>query len=163
LGRLSGLTPDELEVLEYASLLHDLGKIGVNEAILNKEGPLTAEECARIKEHADIGEKILQGIPMMEFVATIIGAHHENFDGSGYPRRKKGSDIPVEARIIAVADIFDAMKSDRPYRKGLPIDVILGEMRRVAGTQLDPELVALFIENAVYEHEEEAQALVARL
>ena len=163
LGRLSGLTPDELEVLEYASLLHDLGKIGVNEAILNKEGPLTAEECARIKEHAEIGEKILLGIPMMEFVATIIGSHHENFDGSGYPRRKKGSDIPLEARIIAVADIYDAMRSDRPYRKGLPIEVILNEMRRVSGTQLDPALVDLFIENAVCEHEEETEALVARL
>lgn len=160
-GRLAGLTPDELEVLEYASLLHDLGKIGVNEAILNKEGPLTAEECARIKEHAEIGEKILQGIPNMEFVATIIGSHHENYDGTGYPRRKKGDDIPLEARIIAVADIYDAMRSDRPYRKGLALEVVLEEMRRVAGTQLDPALVDLFIANSVYESEEPAEQLSA--
>lgn len=161
LGRLAGLTPDELEVLEYASLLHDLGKIGVNEAILNKEGPLTQEECCRIKEHAEIGEKILRGIPMMEFVSTIIGSHHENFDGTGYPRRKKGFEIPVEARIIAVADLFDAMRSDRPYRNGLALDVVLEEMKRVAGTQLDPALVELFIGNAVYEHEGEAAPLLA--
>lgn len=162
LGRLSGLAPDELEVLEYASVLHDLGKIGVNEAILNKEGPLTEEECSRIKEHAEIGEKILQGVPTMEFVARVVGSHHENFDGTGYPRRKKGAEIPLEARIIAVADIFDAMRSDRPYRKGLPIEVIINEMRRVAGTQLDPGLVALFIENAVYEREENRAAHAAK-
>ena len=162
LGRLAGLDPGELEVLEYASLLHDLGKIGVNEAILNKEGPLTQEECSRIKEHAEIGEKILRGIPMMEFVSSIIGSHHENFDGSGYPRHKKGFEIPVEARIIAVADLYDAMRSDRPYRKGLPLEVVLTEMKRVAGTQLDPALVELFIGNAVYEHEGEAEPLMAR-
>ena len=162
LGRLAGLTPYELEVLEYASLLHDLGKIGVNEAILNKEGPLTQEECCRIKEHAEIGEKILQGIPMMEFVASIIGSHHENFDGTGYPRRKKGLEIPVEARIIAVADLYDAMRSDRPYRKGLSLAVVLEEMRRVSGSQLDPALVDLFIGNSVYEHEGDSEPLRAR-
>jgi len=162
LGRVAGLTPDELEVLEYASLLHDLGKIGVNEAILNKEGPLTQEECNRIKEHAEIGEKILQGIPMMEFVATIIGSHHENFDGTGYPRGKKGFEIPVEARIISVADLYDAMRSDRPYRKGLSLEIVIEEMRRGAGSQLDPGLVDLFIGNAVFEHEGEAEPLRAR-
>lgn len=150
LGTLAGLTPDELEILEYASLLHDLGKIGINEAVLNKEGPLTESECAHIKEHADIGEKILQGIPLMELVARIIGAHHENFDGTGYPRRLQGTEIPLAARIIAVADIYDAMSSDRPYRKGLPDDIILDEMRRVSGTQLDPEIVELFIGNSVF-------------
>lgn len=150
LGRLAGVSPEDLEVLEYASLLHDLGKVGVNEAILNKEGPLTQEECRHIKEHSEIGEKILQGIPLMEPVARIIGAHHENFDGSGYPRGLKGDEVSVLSRIIAVADIYDAMSSDRPYRKGLPLETVLSEMKRVSGTQLDQELVRTFIENKVY-------------
>ncbi len=154
LGSLAGLPPERLETLEYASLLHDFGKIGVSESILNKEGPLTETECAHIKEHAEIGEKILQGIPLMDAVSRIIGAHHENYNGTGYPRRLKGEEIPLESRIIAVADIFDAMRSDRPYRKGLPLDKVLEEMNRVAGTQLDPALVELFMDKMVYELEE---------
>jgi len=151
LGGLAGLTPEELETLEYASLLHDLGKIGINEAVLNKQGPLTEEECEHIKEHPEIGEKILKGIPLMEPVAKIIVSHHENFDGSGYPRNLRGDDIPLSARIIAVADIYDAMSSDRPYRKGLRNEIILEEMLRVAGTQLDPDIVRIFIENRLFE------------
>ncbi|MBI5642375.1 MAG: response regulator [Deltaproteobacteria bacterium] len=150
LGRQAGLSPEDLETLEYASLLHDLGKIGINEAVLNKEGPLTGDECTHIKAHTEIGEKILIGIPLMEQVAKIIVAHHENFDGTGYPRNLKGDDIPFCSRIIAVADIYDAMSSDRPYRKGLPLEAVIEEMRRVSGTQLDPELVGIFIEKKVY-------------
>lgn len=151
LGRLKGMSPEELEMLEYASLLHDLGKIGINETVLNKPGPLTEDECEHIKEHPEIGEKILQGIPLMEPVARIIVSHHENFDGTGYPKNLKGEEIPLPARIISVADIFDAMSSDRPYRKGLRIDIVLEEMMRVAGTQLDPGLVSMFIENRLFE------------
>jgi putative two-component system response regulator len=150
LGRLTGLTHKELDVLEYASLLHDLGKIGVNEVILNKEGPLTEAECARIKEHPRIGERILKDIPLMEPVSRIIVAHHENFDGSGYPKGLKGPDIPLQARIISVADLYDAMTSDRPYRKGLPMDLVIDEMSRVSGCQLDPDIVKIFLENKVY-------------
>lgn len=150
MGRLAGFAPDELEVLEYASLLHDLGKISVNEAVLNKQGPLSEEECQHIKEHPEVGEKILSGIALMEPVARIIAAHHENFDGSGYPRNLSGSEIPLSSRIIAVADLYDAMSSDRPYRKGLPVDVVLQEMRSVAGTQLDPDVVTLFLDNKLY-------------
>lgn len=150
MGRQAGFTPKEIEVLEYASLLHDLGKVAINEAVLNKEGPLSSEECEHVKEHPEIGEKILSGITMMGPVARIIGAHHENFDGRGYPRRLKGTDIPISARIIAVADLYDAMTSDRPYRKGLPARVVLNEMQSVAGTQLDPDLVRLFIEKKLY-------------
>lgn len=151
LGRLAGLSPEELEILEYASLLHDLGKIGINETVLNKQGPLTVEECEHIKEHPEIGEKILQGIPLMEPVARIIVSHHENFDGSGYPKNLKGEEIPLPSRIISVADIYDAMSSDRPYRKGLRIEIVLEEMMRVAGTQLDPGIVRMFIENRLFE------------
>lgn len=150
LGKLMGLSAEDIEALEYSSLLHDLGKIGVNEGILNKPGSLTDEECSRMKEHPEIGEKILQSIALMEPVARIIAAHHENFDGSGYPRGLKGAAIPLSSRIISVADLYDAMSSDRPYRKGLPQDVIIKEMKRVAGTQLDPEIVKIFIENRVY-------------
>jgi putative two-component system response regulator len=152
LGRQVGLSPERLETLEYASLLHDLGKIGVNELILNKDGPLTEAECAKVREHPGIAEKILVDIPLMEQVASIVVAHHENFDGSGYPRSLPGVEIPVEARIIAVADLYDAMSSDRPYRKGLALEVVIEEMERVAGTQLDPGLVRLFIDNKIYSY-----------
>lgn len=151
LGKAAGLLPAELDALEYASLLHDLGKIGVTEAILNKEGPLSEEEGIRMKEHPEIGEKILMGIPMMEEVAMITGAHHENYDGSGYPKGIKGAEIPFSSRIIAVADLFDAMCSDRPYRKGMRPEDAVVEMRRVAGKQLDPEIVDLFVKNKIYE------------
>ncbi len=150
LGRLMNLSNEELETLEYASLLHDLGKIGTNEMILNKPGPLTEAECEHIKEHPVVGEKILQGIELMEDVARIIGAHHENYDGTGYPRGLKENEIPLESRIIAVADLFDAMRFDRPYRTGLPLGEVISEMQRVAGTQLDPEIVALFLESQLY-------------
>jgi len=150
LGTAAGMNDREIEIIEYASLLHDLGKVGVNEAILNKEGPLTEEENRRMKAHPEIGEKILMGIPLMEDVARVTVAHHENYDGSGYPRGLKGEEIPLSARIIAVADIYDAMASDRPYRKGLPFEVISAEMRKVAGRQLDPAIVELFIEKKIY-------------
>lgn len=150
LGTAAGMNDKEIETIEYASLLHDLGKVGVNEEILNKEGPLTEEESRRMKAHPEIGEKILMGIPLMEDVARVMVAHHENYDGSGYPRGLRGEGIPLSARIIAVADIYDAMASDRPYRKGLPLEVISAEMRKVAGTQLDPAVVELFIEKKIY-------------
>lgn len=150
MGRIVGLSLEEIEMIEYSSLLHDLGKVGVSEAILNKAGPLTEEECGQMKEHSEIGEKVLKSIALMEPVAKITVAHHENFDGSGYPKGLKGDEIPLLARIISVADIYDAMSSDRPYRKGLPLDIILKEMKMVAGTQLDPALVNIFIDNKVY-------------
>ncbi len=150
LGRLAGLAPEEMEALEYASLLHDLGKIGVSEVVLNKEGPLTEPECSVIKEHPEIGSRMLRAIPLMETVARILVAHHESYDGTGYPRGLKGSEIPISSRIIAVADAYDAMSSDRPYRKGLAMEVVIEEMKRVAGTQLDPDLVKIFINNRVY-------------
>jgi response regulator RpfG family c-di-GMP phosphodiesterase len=147
LGKLLGLKPEEIEILEYASLLHDLGKVSVNELILNKGGPLNEEEFMSVKRHSEVGEKILKDIPLMKQVAIVIGAHHENFDGSGYPRGLKGSEIPIIARIIAVADTFDAMSSDRPYRKGLSLEFVIGELKRVSGTQLDPQIVEVFVEN----------------
>ncbi len=150
IGMAAGISEKELEILEYAALLHDLGKVGVNEEILNKVGPLTDDENRRMKEHPEIGEKILLGIPLLEEVARVTAAHHEHYGGGGYPRGIKGPDIPIGARIIAVADIYDAMASDRPYRKGLPVDAIFTEMRKVAGSQLDPAIVELFIKKEIY-------------
>ncbi|MBI5970018.1 MAG: response regulator [Deltaproteobacteria bacterium] len=150
MGRLIEMNGKDLETLEYAALLHDLGKIGVNESVLNKEGSLDNVESAHIKRHAEIGEKILLGVPLMDEVARIIAAHHENYDGTGYPKGLRGGEIPLSARLIAVADLFDAMRSDRPYRKGMPVEKIFSEMQRVSGTQLDPEMTNLFIAHKVY-------------
>lgn len=150
LGKAAGLSAEDLETLEYASVLHDLGKIGINESVLNKQGPLDESECMHIKEHTEIGEKILMGVPLMAGVAEVVVAHHENFDGTGYPRGLKGDGIPLSARIIAVVDLYDAMISDRPYRKGMPLERVIEEMKRVAGTQLDPAMVELFVANNIY-------------
>ncbi len=150
LGRHLRLSPEEMEVLEYASLLHDLGNMNISETILNKNGPLTGAECSEIRRHPTIGERMLRVIPLMEQVATVIASHHESYDGSGYPKGLKGDEIPLLSRIVMVADAFDAMSSDRPYRKGLKLEVVLGELARAAGTQFDPKLVKLFIEKKVY-------------
>jgi len=147
LGRIIGLEKKHLELLEYASMLHDIGKIGVNEVVLNKAGPLNDKEKEHVKIHPEIGKKILKGIPLMERVAEIIVSHHENYDGSGYPKGLKGDAIPLGARIISAADLYDAMSNDRPYRKGIERKDIIKEMKRVSGTQLDPEIVAIFLDN----------------
>lgn len=150
LGKAAGLSLEDLETLEYAAILHDLGKIGINESVLNKQGPLDEAECMHIKEHTEIGEKILKGVPLMAGVAEVVVAHHENFDGTGYPRGLKGDGIPLSARIIAVVDLYDAMISDRPYRKGMELERVIEEMKRVAGTQLDPSMVELFVGHNIY-------------
>jgi response regulator RpfG family c-di-GMP phosphodiesterase len=147
LGRIIGLEKKQLELIEYASMLHDIGKIGVNERVLNKRGPLNEEEKAHVRIHPELGKKILKGIPLMESVAEIVVSHHENYDGSGYPRGLKGDEIPLGARIISAADLYDAMSNDRPYRKGIGRERIVDEMKRVSGTQLDPQIVSIFIDN----------------
>ncbi len=147
IGKIMGLDRERLELLEYASMLHDIGKIGVNERVLNKRGPLSEEEKEHVRIHPELGKKILKGIPLMESVAEIIVSHHENFDGSGYPSGLTGREIPLGARIISAADLYDAMSNDRPYRKGIAIEEIVEEMKRVSGSQLDPEIVKVFLEN----------------
>jgi HD-GYP domain-containing protein (c-di-GMP phosphodiesterase class II) len=133
-----------LEQLHIAGLLHDIGKIGIPESILNKEGPLDENEKRRIMEHPMIGATILN--PIKELEDSILGVkyHHERFDGSGYPEGLKGKDIPLIASIIAVADTFDAMTTDRPYRKGLTKEEALEEICRVSGKQLDPDVCVAF-------------------
>jgi HD-GYP domain-containing protein (c-di-GMP phosphodiesterase class II) len=139
-------SPKFFEDIHIASLLHDIGKIGVPEAILNKEGVLDPEERKKINEHPMIGVNILQPIHELKTVLLGVKYHHERFDGNGYPEGLKGDQIPMIAAIIAVADSYDAMTSDRPYRKGFPkekaIDIIKGE----SGKQFDPAIVEAFLE-----------------
>jgi len=138
------LGPDQTEYIGIAGKLHDIGKIGTPDHILLKPGKLTPAEYQVVQEHAPRGHRIASRVSMLRRVREIIRAHHERFDGAGYPDGLKGEEIPIEARIIAVADTFDAMTSDRPYKKALSIEAALDELRRVAGTQLDPRCVAAF-------------------
>lgn len=135
-----------LENLHIAALLHDIGKIGVSESILNKQGPLTEEERKKIQEHPIVGVSILQPINELEEAIKGVKYHHERYDGKGYPDGLKGNKIPHIANIIAVADTFDAMITDRPYRKGLNKCDAIEEIKRVKGTQLAPDAAEALIE-----------------
>ena len=134
------------EDIHISSLLHDIGKIGIPESILNKQGPLTKEEFEVIKTHPNIGVAILQ--PIYELNAAILGVrhHHERYDGTGYPEGLKGEEIPLIASIIAVADAFDAIISDRPYRKGITKEHAVEEIVRESGRQFDPQVASVFFE-----------------
>ncbi|MFP4177707.1 MAG: HD domain-containing phosphohydrolase [Acholeplasmataceae bacterium] len=146
IGDLVGMSKYEIQQLEMVSNLHDIGKIGIDEAILNKAGKLTDEEWSEIRRHPEIGYRILSSSPDYADVAKDILAHHERYDGTGYPRGIKGEDIPIKARIISIADAYDAMISDRPYRKAMSKSEALREIERNAGTQFDPKIARLFIE-----------------
>lgn len=129
------------DTLHIAGLLHDIGKIGVPESILNKNGPLTGEERKKIEEHATIGAKILEPIKNLGDVITAVKYHHERYDGKGYPEGLSGESIPFMARIISVADAYDAMTSDRPYRKAFTREYAAAELERCSGTQFHPLIV----------------------
>jgi len=130
---------------EYGFLLHDVGKIGVPERILSKPGPLTAAEWRVMRSHPVIGYQMLENIPHMTTAAEIVRCHHEMFDGSGYPERRRGEEIPLPARAFSIVDAFDAMTTDRPYRPALGVDHAAAELARMAGTQFDPEVVKVFL------------------
>jgi len=134
--------------IQMGALLHDIGKIGVSKSILNKPGRLTQEEYQEIKKHPEIGFDIVSEINELVNLGLgeIILYHHEQFDGKGYPLGLAGDSIPLGARIISVCDAFDAMTSVRPYRKGIPIDKALDQLRAYSGTQFDPELVEVLIQ-----------------
>jgi putative nucleotidyltransferase with HDIG domain len=147
---------------QRGALLHDVGKIGVSDNILHKPGPLTPEEWDDMKRHSGIGHEMLHDISFLAGAAEIVHAHHERFDGKGYPRGLVGDEIPLGARIFAIGDTFDAMTSDRPYRKALPAEVARWEILRHSGTQFDPQVVQAFLmvfddlaKKAEQEHETE--------
>jgi response regulator RpfG family c-di-GMP phosphodiesterase len=139
------LSEDDTERIVQAGLMHDIGKIGIRYEKLNKPGKLTPEEVAMFRTHPAKGKRILEPIPSMAELIPGAWCHHENWDGSGYPRGLLGENIPLLGRVVAIADTYDAMTSDRSYRKALPHDVAIAELERCAGAQFDPELVPTFI------------------
>lgn len=145
MGQTMGLTQDELEQLEIAARLHDLGKIGIPDSVLLKPGKLTKEEFEIIKTHPSIGADILRPIPSMSVLIPAVQSHHERLDGKGYPQGLKGSQIPLFARIIAVGDIYHALTSNRPYRDPMPEDRVLQIIDEARGDHLCPECVNIFL------------------
>ena len=145
IAREMGFNPHQVEVVERAARLHDLGKIGVRDYILVKPDELTPEEWDEIKEHSIKSAKILEPLVFLNGVIKAVRHHHERFDGGGYPNGKAGGEIPIEARILAVADAFDAMTSDRPYRRAMSRDEAIGELKRESGKQFDPAVVKIFL------------------
>ncbi len=132
----------------YGFFLHDIGKVGVPESVLRKPGPLTDDEWLVMREHPAIGAQIVEPIRFLEGAVEIVRSHHERWDGEGYPRGLQGTDIPLAARIFAIADSFDAMTSDRPYRAAMPLEQALDEVARGAGSQFDPDVASAFLELA---------------
>lgn len=132
--------------MEHGFLLHDIGKVGIPERILGKPGPLTAEEWEVMRTHPMIGGRIVAPVRALRRAALVIEAHHERFDGAGYPRGSRGEEIPLAARIFSVADAFDAMTSDRPYRKAMSLEQALDEIAARAGAQFDPEVARAFLD-----------------
>lgn len=135
-----------IRTIEYAALLHDMGKIGIDEKIITKPGKLTEEEYKQMKKHPEIAYQILSPIEFLTPVSKIVLYHHEWYNGMGYPDGLKGNEIPLGSRIVSVIDAWDAMTSDRPYRKALPREVAIDELKKGAGKQFDPEVVKAFLE-----------------
>jgi len=145
-----GFTEDRLESLEYGALLHDIGKIGIKDEVLQKPAILNSEEYQHIQEHPLIGVKIVEGLDFFKDMIPTIRHHHEHFDGSGYPDGLVGEAIPLEARIIAVPDAFDAMSSARPHRRMMPLQDVLMELEKCKGTQFDPKILEIFLHEKIY-------------
>src|SRR5271168_3762268 len=144
-GQELGLDETQLQNLEVAALLHDIGKVGIPDAILKKPGRLDADEYALMKKHPEYGWAVLRMLPGFERAALDILHHHENFDGKGYPAGLKELEIPVVSRIVSVIDAFDAMVSSRPYRHGLPPEEAVRRLVESSGTQFDPAVVQCFL------------------
>lgn len=145
IARLLGFRGDDIRQLEFGAVLHDVGKIGVPDAMLAKPGPLTPEEWEIMKQHPEIGRRVLEGTAFLTSAIDAVAFHHERWDGKGYPYQRSEVAIPLVARVVAVADAYDAMVTDRPYRKGLPLDVARQEIEKCRGTQFDPDIAATFL------------------
>lgn len=145
MGRHLGLSSDMLNNLELLTRVHDIGKVGIPDAILRKEGPLTESEWQVMRQHPERGYRIAESSPDLSGVSDLILKHHERWDGSGYMLGLRGVEIPVECRIMAIVDAYDAMTNDRPYRKAMSVEDAFAELRRCAGTYFDPDLVPLFL------------------
>jgi putative two-component system response regulator len=156
LGRRLGFDESWCEMIRVSAVLHDVGKIGIPDGILLKPGALTADERSRMQEHAEIGYRLLadSGIELLDVAARIARTHHEWIDGTGYPSGLAGEEIPIEGRITAVADVFDALLTDRPYRPALTVEETVEIIRENRGRQFDPQIV-----DCLFEHLEEALSL----
>lgn len=144
-GQKMKLKDEQLNELELLCTLHDIGKIGISDVILNKPGKLTAEEWEVMKTHPEIGYRIAMSTPELSAIAPYILHHHERYDGKGYPEGLKGKEIPLLSRILAVVDAYDAMTEDRPYRKAMSKDEAILEIKKNSGTQIDPNIAEIFI------------------
>jgi putative nucleotidyltransferase with HDIG domain len=144
LGQALNLSPQQLKILERGSLMHDIGKIGISDAILHKPGSLTEEEWQFMKQHPDIGAKIVEGIPFLEDTIPLIRHHQERYDGSGYPAGLKGEEIPLLARLFSIVDAYDALTSNRPYRTRISPREAVAYIRGQSGILFDPEIVNMF-------------------
>jgi putative two-component system response regulator len=145
IGRVLELSPDDIEVLRLGALLHDIGKIGVADEILRKPAPLTPREYDAIKQHPEFGARILRSIPFLSRHIVIVELHHERPDGGGYPHGLRGGDIPLLARVVHVADAYDAITSARAYRAARSTEEALRELWRCAGTEYDAEIVGALV------------------
>ncbi len=155
--------PAKLKILEYGSLLHDIGKIGIPDAILKKPSSLNEEEWKIMRTHPSAGYKILSNIRFLEEASKIVLYHHENYDGTGYPDKLKGNDIPWAARIFSVADALDAMTSHRSYRDALSFEKAEAELRQYSGTRFDPEVVEAFLTISITDWEKEGQKAIRKV
>ena len=153
LARALGWGAEALIILEFGALLHDIGKISVPEQILNKTGPLAKDEWAIMRQHPEVGARMLEGVNHLRAALPYVLYHHERWDGQGYPTAISGTGIPPEGRLLAIADSFDAMTSTRPYRQGLTVQAALKEIRKGIGVQFDPEMAEAFLKiNSTHEH-----------
>ena len=154
IGKYLGLSDADLKTLQIGGLFHDIGKIGVPDSILLKDGKLTDDEYSEIKNHPTIGAHILSTATIFKDMIPIVKHHHEKYDGFGYPSKLKGEEIPYFARIAAVADTFDAMTSKRTYRDALPLETVVAEITRCKGTQFDPKIADVFLDILDHHYDE---------
>lgn len=154
IGKYLGLSEEDLKILRIGGLFHDIGKIGVPDSILLKEAKLTDEEYSEIKNHPSIGKQILSNAEIFKDMIPIVYHHHEKFNGTGYPEGLSGENIPLFARIAAVADTFDAMTTKRSYRNALPLEVVRTEIERCTGTQFDPQIAKVFLDILDHHYDE---------